>query len=190
MRAGFAQHRPPTTWAVAGLAVAALLYGCTPGESDDLARWMAQQRANAQPKIEPIRPPSTYQPQPYLGTEAISPFSDERLARVMRGDGLGSAGAPRLLESELRRRREPLEEFPLDAIAMVGLIDKAGRRVALVKVNGLLYQVAQGNYLGQNLGRVTAITDNQIVLREIVQDAAGEWVERTATLQLQEGTGK
>ncbi|MFN4244462.1 MAG: pilus assembly protein PilP, partial [Tepidisphaerales bacterium] len=27
-------------------------------------------------------------------------------------------------------------------------------------------------------------------LREIVQDAAGEWVERTTTLQLQEGTGK
>jgi len=74
-------------------------------------------------------------------------------------------------------------------MAMVGLLDKGGRRVALVQVNGLLYQVSVGTRLGQNFGRVTAITENQIALREIVQDATGEWIERTATLQLQEGTG-
>jgi type IV pilus assembly protein PilP len=46
--------------------------------------------------------------------------------------------------------------------------------------------VRPGNYLGQNYGRVTKIIETEVTLREIVQDAAGEWIERTATLQLQE----
>lgn len=37
-----------------------------------------------------------------------------------------------------------------------------------------------------NYGRVTKITETEVTLREIVQDAVGEWIERAATLQLQE----
>ena len=55
-----------------------------------------------------------------------------------------------------------------------------------MKVDSLLYQVRPGNYLGQNYGRVTKINETEVTLREIVQDAVGEWIERTATLQLQE----
>jgi type IV pilus assembly protein PilP len=93
-----------------------------------------------------------------------------------------------LLTPELNRRKEPLEAEPLDAIAMVGLLDQKGQRVALVKVNNLLYQVKVGNYLGQNYGRIMRITESEINLREIVQDGTGEWIERQAALQLQEGT--
>ena len=71
---------------------------------------------------------------------------------------------------------------------MVGSLDRAGSRVALVKVDNLLYQVRPGAYLGQNFGKVTKISENEVTLREIVQDAAGEWIERVATLQLQENT--
>jgi type IV pilus assembly protein PilP len=53
-------------------------------------------------------------------------------------------------------------------------------------VDNLLYQVKPGNYLGQNYGRVMKVTETEVVLREIVQDATGDWIERTATLQLQE----
>ena len=70
---------------------------------------------------------------------------------------------------------------------MVGSLIKAGQPVALVRVDKLLYQVQVGNYLGQNYGRVTKVSETDLNLREIVQDAAGEWTERTATLQLQEG---
>ncbi len=181
----------PLSWSVLALAVplaaSGLLSGCADGERDDLSQWMAQQRASAQPKVPAVQPPGGFTPQAYLGSEAVSPFSEERLTRVLRSDT--SAAASRLIEAEMRRPREPLEAFPLDAMAMVGLLDKGGRRVALVRVNGLLYQVSVGTRLGQNFGRVTAITENQIALREIVQDATGEWIERTATLQLQEGTG-
>ena len=40
--------------------------------------------------------------------------------------------------------------------------------------------------MGQNFGVITAIADDGITLKEIVQDADGEWVERTSTLQLLE----
>ena len=79
-----------------------------------------------------------------------------------------------------------MESFPLDSMFLVGSIIKAGQHVALVKVDNLLYQVKLGNYLGQNFGRVMKIDETEVTLREIVQDAVGEWIERVATLQLQE----
>ncbi len=75
-------------------------------------------------------------------------------------------------------------------MSMVGLLDRRGRKVALVRVDKLLYQVGIGQYLGQNFGRVMKISEREIGLREIVQDAAGDWVERPVTLQLQEETRK
>jgi len=91
-----------------------------------------------------------------------------------------------LLAAEMNRRREPLESFPLDGMAMVGSVNKAGRPVALLRVDNLLYQVKLGDYLGQNFGKITRISETEVSLREIVQDASGEWIERTSTLQLQE----
>ena len=92
------------------------------------------------------------------------------------------------LIAELNRRKEALEAYPLDTMAMVGSLQRAGQPVALVRVDNLLYQVKPGNYLGQNYGRVMKVTETEVVLREIVQDATGDWIERTATLQLQEKT--
>ena len=82
--------------------------------------------------------------------------------------------------------KEPLEAFPLDAMAMVGSFVQAGQSVAIVRVDNLLYQVRPGAYLGQNYGRVGKIAETEITLREIVQDAVGEWIERPAKLLLQE----
>ena len=91
-----------------------------------------------------------------------------------------------LLAAEVNRRKEPLEAYPLDNLAMVGSVSKQGRQYALLKVDTLLYQVKVGDYIGQNYGKITKISETEIALREIVQDAAGEWIERVTTLQLQE----
>jgi type IV pilus assembly protein PilP len=93
-----------------------------------------------------------------------------------------------LIAPELNRRKEALEAMPLDAAAMVGSLVRQGQPVALVRVDNLLYQLRVGNYLGQNYGRITKISETEVALREIVQDAAGEWLERTVTIQLQEGS--
>ncbi len=103
----------------------------------------------------------------------------------MIGDLTVAANAT-LIAPELNRRKEPLEAYPLDTMAMVGSLVKTGQPVALVRVDNLLYQVKVGAYLGQNYGRVMKVTETEVVLREIVQDATGDWIERPATLQLQE----
>jgi len=117
---------------------------------------------------------------------AIEPFSNQKLTQALKREATQAAANGALVAPELTRRKEALESFPLDAMALVGNLTRAGQPVALVKVDNLLYQVRLGNHLGQNYGRVTKITETEVTLREIVQDAAGEWVERTAALQLQE----
>ncbi|MDO5289138.1 MAG: pilus assembly protein PilP [Pseudomonadota bacterium] len=158
--------------------------GCSPAH-EDLRQWMAEERQKTQPQVTPISAPKQYVPLAYSEGSAVDPFSSERLTQVLRSES-SSKGA--LVDPELARRKEPLEDIPLDAMTMVGSLARGGQRVALVRVNGLLHQVRVGNYLGQNYGRITRITENEVVLREIAQDAAGEWIERQAVLQLQENT--
>ena len=79
-----------------------------------------------------------------------------------------------------------LEAHPLDSMTMVGSVAKQGQPYALLRVDKLLYQVKVGDYLGQNYGKITKISETDVSFREIVQDAAGEWIERMSALQLQE----
>lgn len=168
---------------LAGLVV---LSGCTSSEQDELQAWMQAERNAIKPSVQPIPEPTRFVPQPYGVEREIPPFSVEKLASLLRGTQTASASSSALIEPELARRRQPLEAFPLDAMRMVGSLDRSGELVALVRVDRLLYQVRPGNYLGQNFGRVTRITETEVVLREIVQDAAGEWIERPTALQLVE----
>ena len=71
---------------------------------------------------------------------------------------------------------------------MVGSYKIKGQEYALLKAGNLLYRAHVGEYAGQHYGRITQIDESQVVLRELVQDAVGDWVERTATLQLQESS--
>lgn len=171
------------------LAASVLLSGCLQEPQDDLASWMTQQRATVRPQVETIAEPKAYTPREYRGIGSVSPFSDEKLTVLLRG-GTASPLTSSLITAELDRRKEPLEFVPLDSIVMVGVLDRGREKVALVKSGNLLYQVRRGDYMGQNYGRVTEMTETQITLREIVQDAAGEWVERPSTLQLQEVAGQ
>lgn len=166
-----------------------LVAGCSLSPESELRTWMAEQRNMVKPRMEPVSEPMKFVPQAFTGESAVSPFSPDKLANLLREQMTRGANAA-LLAPELNRRKEPLEAMPLDSIQMVGLLDKRGQRVALVRAENLLYQVKAGNYLGQNYGRITRISETEITIREIVQDAAGEWVERPVTLQLQEGAGK
>lgn len=171
----------------ASLAVAlAMLSGCDSQDQPDLQEWMAQERASVRPRIEPIPEPVKFVPQAYEKAAELPPFDAERLTSVLQGASQQSMLNSALIEPELARRKEPLEAFPLDNMQMVGSLMKGSEPIALVKVNELLYQVRKGNYLGQNFGKVLEISESEVSLREIVQDATGEWMERPATLLLQE----
>ena len=164
----------------------ATLVACAGSGDEELQTWMAEQRSMARPKITPLEEPKKFLPQPYTQRGTIDPFDPQKLTRALKRDSTQTAANATLISPELTRRKEPLEAYPLDTMAMVGSLQKAGQPVALVRVDRLLYQVKVGNYLGQNYGRVMKVTETEVVLREIVQDATGDWIERPATLQLQE----
>lgn len=164
------------------------LPGCGSSEQEELQQWMVEQRNLTRPKVVPLPEPTKFSPQAYTQEGSIEPFSSQKLTQALNRDAKQATSNAALIAPELSRRKEPLEAKPLDAVAMVGSLLKLGQPVALVRVDNLLYQVRVGNYLGQNYGRINKITETEIVLREIVQDAAGEWLERSATLQLQEGS--
>jgi type IV pilus assembly protein PilP len=175
--------RPPSRiTAAAGLLAAALLAGCG-ADLEELQAWMDQQRREVKPTVEPIAPPKKFDPEPYALAEAVDPFSAQKLSVAIRQEVRQQSA---LLAAELNRRKEPLEAYPLDSMSMVGSVTKEGRPSALLKVDNLLYQVRVGQYLGQNYGKITKISETEVVLREIVQDPAGEWIERTSNLMLQE----
>lgn len=168
---------------VAGLL---LLAGCGASQDGELQRWMADQKSQTRPRIAPIAEPKQFKPESYAQVTAVDPFSNQKLTQALKKDSAQATLNNTLIDPELARRKEALEAYPLDAMSLVGSMVKASQPVALIKIDSLLYQVRTGNYLGQNYGRVTKITETVVTLREIVQDSAGEWIERTANLQLQE----
>lgn len=170
--------------ALAGAVLLAVLgLGGCGGETQELQDWMDQQRREVRPSVAPLAAPKKFNPVPYANAQQVDPFSTQKLSVALKQE----AKQPNsMLAAEMSRRKEPLESFPLDAMSMVGSVSKAGVPVALLRVDNLLYQVKAGDYLGQNYGRILRITETEVALREIVQDAAGEWIERNATLQLQE----
>ena len=164
------------------------LSGCGSSDQDELKAWMTEQRAMVKPRVDRQPRPTKFSPKGYSEDGVVEPFSNQKLTQALKRDSSQATSNVALIAPELARRKEPLEATPLDTVAMVGSLIKVGQPVALVRVDNLLYQVRVGNYLGQNYGRVTKVSESGLSLREIVQDAAGEWIERTATLQLQEVT--
>ena len=171
--------------ALAGGGLSLLLAACSDTPSPSVQDWITQQRAQARTVVTPLPEPKPYIPQAYRAASAADPFDSQKLTLALRRDST-QLQASVLLKPELNRPRQPLEAFPLDAMTLVGSLIRRGQPVALIRIDRLVHSVRPGAYLGQNYGKVIQITDTQVILREIVQDASGEWTERAASLQLQE----
>ena len=158
------------------------LQGCA-ADQDELQQWMEQQRREAKPSVAPLTPPKKFIPQAYVALSNVEPFSSQKLTVALKRE---TTQPNSLLAAEINRRKEALEAYPIDSMSMVGSVVRGGRPYALLRVDNLLYQVKPGDYLGQNYGKITKISETDVTFREIVQDAAGEWIERMSALQLQE----
>ena len=170
------------SWSVLAVLLSTGLSACD-SDHNELQAWMDQERQQVRPNVQPLSPPQKFNPQAYAGMDGVEPFSAQKLAGALKQE----ARQPNsLLSAEMNRRKEPLEAYPTDGMSMVGSVVKNGKNYALLRVDNLLYQVKPGDYLGRNYGKITQITETDVALREIVQDAAGEWIERPGALQLQE----
>lgn len=172
---------------LAAVVVGLMVSGCGGSDDEELRQWMTELRASIKPRVTPLVEPKKFQPQTYLMDAGFEPFNSTKLTLALRKESNQSPANAGLIAPEMARRKEPLESYPLDVMTMVGSLDKKGSPAALLQVDKLLHQVRVGNYIGQNYGKIVKITENAVFLREIVQDATGDWVERNTSLELQEG---
>jgi type IV pilus assembly protein PilP len=153
------------------------LTGCGGGGMEDLRTFVAETGKDMQGKIEPLPEVKVYEPFTYNAFDLPDPFKPRKLST---GGGGG-------MQPDLTRPKEPLEAFSLETLKMVGVMSKKGVIHAVIKTpDNAIYHVRKGNYVGQNFGLVTQIGESEVSLREIVQDSAGDWSERSSTLILQE----
>lgn len=121
---------------------------------------------------------------PYQAQNLRDPFDSSELSDKVVDIKPGSS-APDLPKNHTP---EYLESFPLDSLRMVGTISQGGVLWALIKTpDSTVQRVTTGNYLGQNYGEITDITDDKIRLTEIIPDSlVGGYIKRDGTIALME----
>ena len=158
-----------------------VLAGCS-SEMDELKAFVRDSEKGLPRRIDPLPAVKPFEPFTYEGFDLPDPFKPRKLTAPKEGSGG--------LAPDLNRRKEPLEAFPLEQLKMVGTLTQAGETYAIVRADKTLYRVRKGNYMGQNFGLITEVTEGEIKLKEIVQDSAGDWAERQSVLPLLEEVGK
>ena len=164
------------------IPMAMLVLGGCSSEIDDLKQFVRESEKGVPRRVDPLPAVKPFEPFAYEGFDLPDPF---RPRKIVQKEGAAGGVAP-----DLNRRKEPLESFPLEQLRMVGTLSQNKDTYALVKADKTLYRVRKGNYMGQNFGLITDVTDSEIKLKEIVQDSAGDWAERQSVLPLLEEAGK
>jgi type IV pilus assembly protein PilP len=167
------------------IAACLMLAGCD-SQKDDLDQWMKEATASAQPIKNTVEAPRKVEPFIYDNKTQVDPFSTAKLAVAIDRAAKAKAGNGNLAP-DTKRFREALESFPLESIKMVGHIADAKVSTALLQVDTLVYQAKVGSYAGQNFGKIVKINDAEVFIKELVQDATGDWVERETSLRIREG---
>lgn len=172
------------------LAVAVLvLSGCVSRDMSDLQEYTDEVMSRPGGRIDPLPEIQPYQAYSYQGADEgerdpFEPFYQQREPEAE--EVAADAGLTEEMERELRHRnREELEQFELDSLRMVGTMEDDEEMWGIVvDPEGVVHRVREGNYLGRNIGKITNIFEDRIVLREIVRNSQGRWEERQASIAL------
>lgn len=168
---------------VAALIVGLGVAGCS-DDMGDLRQQLDEIKARPGGAIEPLPEFVPYESFTYDDSDLRDPFIPARaFAEAQEEQEAGDSG----IAPDPDRTREPLERFPLDSLDMVGTLRRGEQLWGLVRTpDGAVHQVLEGNYIGQNHGRITAIHNDSIQLIEIVRDGTDDWMEQEASLGLGE----
>ncbi len=167
------------------MLICLFLTGCLGGDHEDVRQWMSEASSGLKGKVPPLPEVKPYEPVPYDVTSLLDPFNSARLGMDLPARDKGSG-----LKPDETRAKEPLEAYPLESLKFVGVITRGGVSYAIITADAALHRVKIGNYMGQNFGKITEITESEVALTELVQDSLGDWSERVSTLFLQEQEGK
>jgi len=176
-------NRPSTLRVLAVAGAALLLSGCG-RDMTDLETWVAEVKARKSKAIDPIPQMKQYEAFAYVGENRRDPFVASQGESRPAGEGGESAST---IRPDLNRSKEPLEEFPIDALRLVGIVNFNKKTYALVKApDAVIHRVTVGDHLGQNYGRIGKITEAEVSLTEIIPDGFGGYIERAAALAASE----
>ena len=171
--------RTPLIIALSCLALAA----CSGEQHSDLRQFVKESDNLPRGRIPPLPEVKPYEPFTYNAYDLTDPFKPRSIAPPKSTALAGSIKPP-----PADRRKEPLEAYPLENLKMVGTLQQKKEIYAVVRTpDNRLFRVKPGNFLGQNFGRITDISESAIKIKELVQDSGGEWKEEERSLLLQEG---
>jgi type IV pilus assembly protein PilP len=159
------------------------LAGCGSDGTEEVREFVKNAHSDKKPRIEPLPEIKTHESFTYAATNLPDPFAPFNL-RAAAGKGGAAGSGPR---PDTNRRKEPLEEYPLDSLKMAGTLARGKLSWAVIMApDGTVHRVKIGDHMGQNYGMVTKITDDKINLIELVQGPLGDWVERESSVSLTE----
>ena len=163
---------------IAFVLASILLSACASEPYEDLRQFVKESDNLPRGRIEPLPEVKPYEPVAYNAFDLSDPFKPRKMEQAKAAGGI----AP-----DINRRREALEAFPLDNLRMVGTLEQGKLVFALIRTpDNSLHRVKPGNYMGQNFGFITQVTDSSVTLKEVVQDGTSDWTERVSVLQLME----
>ena len=166
------------------IAAVAALASCGGEQYSDLRQFVKEADKLPHGRIPPLPDVKPYEPLTYDAYNLVDPFKPRKIEPPKNAASGG-------IQPDLTRRKEPLEAYPLENLHMVGTLQQNNATYALVKSpDNNLFRVKPGNYIGQNFGLISEISESTIKLKEIVQDSGGDWTERISTLTLSEDAAK
>jgi type IV pilus assembly protein PilP len=161
------------------LLLGLLVAGCQQKEKENLSQFVADAGKMKPKEIEPLPNIKPVEVFAYSADEFAEPFNEENLKPRQVVSARSGAGP------DTNRRREPLENYPLDSLTMVGTLFRENERRVVIKTpEGAVQTAVVGNYIGQNYGKIEAIDENEVVVKEQVLNSAGTWVGRDASIKV------
>jgi type IV pilus assembly protein PilP len=167
------------TRAFSTAALVTMLSGCGSDGMDDLRHFVQTAHAGKTAKVEPLPEIKQQETFSYGASGLIDPF-----AAFTRKAAAAAGSGPR---PDMNRRKEALEEFPLDALRMVGTLTRGRQSWAVIQApDGTIHRASVGHFMGHNFGKILRISEDKVSLIELVQGPSGDWVEREASVALAE----
>ncbi len=163
------------------MLVSILLSACSGDAHEDLNAYVDRIKSQHKGRVKPLPEVKPYDTFTYSAQEIRDPFQTfQALAEATASDD--SVDSP-----ISGRKREALEQFPLDTLSFVGHLEKNGVRWGLIEApDATVYRIQVGNYLGKNFGLITSITDTDVLIQEKITNGNSGWLDRDASLTISE----
>ena len=165
------------------ISASILISACAGADHSDLRAYVESVTARQKPKIAPLPEFKPYPIYVYEAGELRDPFQESAFVEQQVEVAIEGSG----IRPPERDTREPLEEYPLDTLRMVGTLEQSSTIWALIKDGtGSIHRVKTGNYMGKNYGKILSITEHKVEILEIVPNGLGAFIERPAIIALSE----